>query len=47
MRADCWDSDTGTFRPQPPPHMPIKFAAQAWVNAALRDIKGKPAGVTD
>jgi hypothetical protein len=43
MPADCWDSDTGTFRPRPPPHMPIKAAAQAWVKAALQDIQGQHA----
>jgi hypothetical protein len=43
MHADCWDADTGTFRPRPPPHMPIKAAAQAWVKAALQDIQGQHA----
>jgi hypothetical protein len=45
MPADCWDSDTGTFKATPAPQTPQKQAAQAWVSAALRNIKGKPAGV--
>jgi hypothetical protein len=45
MPADCWDTDTGTFKATPAPQTPQKQAAQAWVSAALRNIKGKPAGV--
>jgi hypothetical protein len=41
MPADCWDADTGTFRPRPATHMPIKAAAQAWVKAALQGVKGQ------
>lgn len=45
MPADCWDTDTGTFKVRPAPRTQQKQAAQAWVSAALRNIKGKPAGV--
>lgn len=45
MPADCWDTDTGTFKERPTPQAPHKQAAQAWVSAALRNIKGKPSGV--
>jgi hypothetical protein len=43
--ADCWDTDTGTFKPRPAPKASQKHAAQAWASTALRNIKGKPAGV--
>jgi hypothetical protein len=45
MPADCWDTNTGTFKARPTPQTPQKAAAQAWVSNALRNIKGKPAGV--
>jgi hypothetical protein len=45
MPADCWDTDTGTFKPRPSSHKPNKAAAQAWVSAALQNVKGKPAGL--
>lgn len=45
MPADCWDTDTGTFKVKPAPQAPQKAAAQAWVSAALQNIKGKPSGV--
>lgn len=45
MPADCWDTDTGTFKARPTPQTPQKSAAQTWVSNALRNIKGRPAGV--
>jgi hypothetical protein len=45
MPADCWDVETGTFKPRQPPQRPQRTAAQAWVSAALENLQGKPAGV--
>jgi Plasmid recombination enzyme len=43
MPADCWDTDTGTFKTRPALQTPKKQPAQAWVLAALGNINGHAA----
>lgn len=42
MPADCWDADSGEFKPRAARQQPNKAAAQAWVSAAIQNITRTP-----